>query len=138
MLHTLINKDLITAMKNRDIVAKEVLSMLKSKLQLKAIEAHVTELDDASALTVVQKFIKESEDEMAEYLKAGREDTAHNIAAQLRILKGYLPAQMTEDEIRAEIAKLEDKSMKSVMSHFKANFAGKADMSLVSKLARGL
>lgn len=136
MLHTLINKDLITAMKNRDLVAKEVLSMLKSKLQLKAIEAHVSELDDASTLAVIQKFIKESEDEMAEYLKAGRENTAQNIAAQLRILKGYLPTQMTEAEIRAEIAKLEDKSMPSIMKYFKSNFAGKVDMSLVSKIAR--
>ena len=44
---------------------------------------------------------------------------------------------MSEDEIKAEINKLEDKSIPSVMKHFKANFAGKVDMSLVNKIARG-
>ena len=43
---------------------------------------------------------------------------------------------MTEDEIKTEIAKLADKSIPSVMKHFKANFQGKCDMGLVSKLAK--
>ena len=42
------------------------------------------------------------------------------------------------DEIRREIAKLEDKSMPSIMKHFKANFAGKVDMSLVNSVLRSL
>lgn len=137
MLHNDINKDLLTAMKNRDLVAKNILSMLKSKLQLKAIEVHVAELDDASTLAVIQKFIKETEDEMAEYKKAGRSETAQSLSDQIEILKKYLPKQMTEEEIRAEIEKLEDKSVPNVMKHFKANFVGKVDMSLVSKIARG-
>ena len=52
------------------------------------------------------------------------------------ILSAYLPKQMTEDEIRAEIAKLDDKKVPSVMKHFKANFAGKCDMGLVSKVCK--
>ena len=44
---------------------------------------------------------------------------------------------MSEDEIRNIIANLEDKSMPSIMRHFKANFAGKVDMQLVNKIARG-
>ena len=43
---------------------------------------------------------------------------------------------LSEEEIRAEIAKLEDKSIPSIMKHFKANFAGKCDMGLVNKIAR--
>ena len=44
---------------------------------------------------------------------------------------------LSEDEIKDIIASMEDKSMPSVMKHFKANYAGKVDMSLVNKIARG-
>ena len=44
---------------------------------------------------------------------------------------------MSEEEIKAEIAKLDDKSLGAVMKHFSANFKGKVDMSLVNKIARG-
>ena len=45
---------------------------------------------------------------------------------------------IAREEIIEEINKLDDKSMPSVMKHFKANFAGKVDMSLVSQIVRGL
>ena len=44
---------------------------------------------------------------------------------------------MSEEEIRKVIDSLEDKSIPAVMKHFKMNYDGKADMSLVSKIARG-
>ena len=45
---------------------------------------------------------------------------------------------MSEDEIRIEIEKLDDKSISSIMKHFKTNFAGKVEMSIVSKVAKSL
>lgn len=137
MLFKQISADLITAMKARDTVKKDVLSMLKSKLKAKAIEMRVEEIDDGNALVVLQKFIKELEDEYTAFNNAGRAERANELANQLTVVKVYLPTMMSEDEIRAEIAKLEDKSMPSIMKHFKANFNGKVDMSLVSKIARG-
>lgn len=137
MLFKQISADLIAAMKARDTVKKDVLSMLKSKLKAKAIEMRVEEIDDGNALVVLQKFIKELEDEYTAFNNAGRAERANELANQLTVVKVYLPTMMSEDEIRAEIAKLEDKSMPSIMKHFKANFNGKVDMSLVSKIARG-
>lgn len=136
MLFQDISKDLIAAMKARDAVKKDVLSMLKSKMKAKAIEMRVDEIDDANALVILQKFIKELEDEYAQFNNAGRVDKAEVLKAQLEIAKVYLPQLMSEEEIKAEIAKLEDKSMPNIMKHFKANFTGKVDMSLVSKIAR--
>lgn len=136
MLFQDISKDLIAAMKARDAVKKDVLSMLKSKMKAKAIEMRVEEIDDANALVILQKFIKELEDEYAQFNNAGRVDKAEVLKAQLEIAKVYLPQLMSEEEIKAEIAKLEDKSMPNIMKHFKANFTGKVDMSLVSKIAR--
>ena len=45
---------------------------------------------------------------------------------------------MSEEEVRSEIKKLDDKSMPSIMKHFKANFQGKEDMGMVNKIARSL
>ena len=136
MLFQDISKDLIAAMKARDAAKKDVLSMIKSKMKAKAIEMRVEEIDDANALVILQKFIKELEDEYNQFNNAGRVDKAEALKTQLEIAKVYLPQLMSEEEIRAEIAKLEDKSMPNIMKHFKANFTGKVDMSLVSKIAR--
>ena len=137
MLFKQISTDLIAAMKARETTKKDVLSMLKSKLKAKAIEMRVEEIDDGNALVVLQKFIKELEDEYTAFNNAGRTERANELKVQLEVVKVYLPTMMSEEEIRAEIAKLDDKSMPSIMKHFKANFNGKVDMSLVSKIARG-
>lgn len=137
MLFQDISKDLIAAMKARDAAKKDVLSMIKSKMKAKAIEMRVEEIDDANALVILQKFIKELDDEYAQFNNAGRAEKAEALMAQIEIAKAYLPQMMSEEEIRAEIEKLEDKSMPNIMKHFKANFTGKVDMSQVSKIARG-
>lgn len=138
MLFKDITADLIQAMKARDTLKKDVLSMLKSKLKAKAIELRIEEIDDTNALVILQKFIKELEDEYTAFNNAGRSEKAEDLAKQIAIVKVYLPQMMSEEEVRAEIAKLEDKSMPSIMKHFKANFTGKVDMSLVSKIAKSL
>ena len=75
--------------------------------------------------------------EAENYKKAGNLEQSNTILEQKEVLVKYLPQMMSEEEIKAEIAKLEDKSIPSVMKHFKANFAGKVDMGLVNKIARG-
>ena len=84
------------------------------------------------------EIIKELADEKEGYIKTNNLERAKLIDEQAEIIKVYLPKQLTEEEIRAEISKLEDKSMPSIMKHFKANFAGKVDMSLVSRIARDI
>ena len=81
---------------------------------------------------------KDNHHEKEGYLKVNNLEKVESIKRQEEVIKAYLPAQLTEEEIRAEIAKLEDKSMPSIMKHFKTNFAGKVNMSLVSQIARNL
>ena len=81
--------------------------------------------------------IKELTEEKENYLKAGNETEANNIEVQKEILIKYLPQMLSEDEIKNIIANLEDKSIPSIMKHFKAEYAGKVDMSIVNKIARG-
>ena len=58
--------------------------------------------------------------------------------AQIAFVSAYLPKMMTDEEIKVEILALSDKSVPSVMKHFKANFAGKCDMRRVQEVLKGL
>ena len=137
MLVEKIKQDMIVAWKAKETLKKETLSFLLSKIKNRAIELKVEELPDNEVLAIIQKTVKELNDEAENFMKADRHKQAVDIAQQLAYVSNYLPKQLTEDEIRAEIDKLEDKSIPAVMKHFKANFAGQVDMSVVSKIARG-
>lgn len=137
MLVDKIKQDMITAWKAGEQAKKETLSFLLSKIKNKAIELKVEALPDNEVLTIIQKTLKELQDEGEGYWKTGNAEKYDAITHQKRLLSSYLPKQLTEAEIKAEIDKLEDKSIPSVMKHFKTNFAGQVDMSLVSRIARG-
>ena len=134
-----IKKDNVQAMKDKNVLARAIYGVVMNKVLLAQIELKKDgkELVDADVVQILQKTIKELTEEKENYIKAGNTAEAENIEAQKKIIEKYLPQMMSEDEIKAEIAKLEDKSIPSVMKHFKANFAGKVDMSLVNKIARG-
>ena len=138
MLINELEKANIEALKNKDKTARAVLSVVINKYRVNAIElkAQGKEATDADVVKVINKVVKELDEEKAGYEKLGRVDDVKAIDEQKAIIEKYLPKLMSEDEIRKIIASLEDKSMPSVMKHFKANYDGKVDMSLVSKIAR--
>ena len=140
MLVDTLKKANIEAMKAKDSNARAVLSVVLTRYQLKMVEAKAQgkEVGDSDLLEIIQKVLKELSDEKEGYLKVNNLEKAESIKRQEEVIKAYLPAQLTEEEIRVEIAKLEDKSMPSIMKHFKTNFAGKVNMSLVSQIARNL
>ena len=134
-----IKKDNVQAMKDKNALARAIYGVVMNKVMLAGIEAKAKgqELADSDVVQILQKTIKELTEEKENYIKAGNQTEASNIEIQKTLIEKYLPQMMSEDEIKAEIQKLEDKSIPSVMKHFKANFAGKVDMGLVNKLARG-
>ena len=138
MLINELEKDNITALKNKDKTARAVLSVVINKYRVNAIElkAQGKDATDNDLIRVINKVVKELDEEKMGYEKLGRVEDVANINAQKAIIEKYLPKLMSEDEIRKVIASLEDKSMPSVMKHFKMNYDGKVDMSLVSRIAR--
>ena len=89
-------------------------------------------------IQLIQKSIKELDEEKELYAKAGRAESVKDVEAQQEALKVYLPKMMSKEEIKAEIEKLADKSIGSVMKHFKLNFAGKCDMRDVQEVLKSL
>ena len=128
----------IAALKARDQVSRAVLSVVINRYRMQGIEMKAAgkEIGDAELTKIIVKVIKELDEEKEGNLKAGRVEEAKNIDLQKSVIEKYLPKMLSEEKIREIIASLDDKSMPSVMKHFKANYDGQVDMSLVSKIAR--
>ncbi len=138
MLIDQIKKANIQAMKDHDAIARGAYSILISRYQEALTSGSGKQIGDADIVRMIQKFAKELEEEKAGYEKAGRPEDAAATAHQLEVISAFLPKMLDENEIKAIILGLEDKSIPAVMKHFKANYDGKVDMGLVSKIARSL
>ena len=140
MLVDELKKANIDAMKAKDKDTRAILSVVLTRYQLKLTDARANgkELSDNDLLEIIQKVLKELNDELEGYKKVNNLEKMESINNQMKALDKYLPRQLSEEEIRSEIAKLEDKSMPSIMKHFKTNFAGQVNMALVSQIAKSL
>ena len=130
----------IEAMKNHDKDTVTGLNTLINKLMLFNIEkrAKGEEMSEADYVQILKKTQKELVEEKEAFEKAGREDTVRSLENQIAAIEKYLPKMMSEEEIRAVIAALPDKSVPAVMKHFKTEHAGKCDMAEVNKVLRSL
>lgn len=139
MIYDEIKKDNLTAMREHNTLARAIYGVVMNKMLLASIELKKDgkELTDVDSVQILQKTIKELDEEKENYIKAHNAQEAENIEIQKGIIAKYLPKMLSEEEIRDVIAGLEDKSIPGVMKHFKANYAGKVDMSVVNKIARG-
>lgn len=133
-----LKKEKMSALKAHDANKGAILGVLISAYQKNEIEkkGKGQEMTDADMVSVLNHAMKELQDEKSMYESAGREDEVSKIVAQMEVVKGYLPKMMSEDEIKAVIEGLSDKSIKAVMVEFKTKYNGKADMGLVSKIAK--
>lgn len=138
MLFQDIKKANIEALKNKETNARAIYSVLINKCMLLEINKREKgeELEDADVVSLVQKTLKELEDEISNFEKVNNTSKVETLKEQVDYIKKFLPSMLSEEEIKEIIEKLEDKSMPGIMRHFKANYAGKCDMSVVSKLAK--
>lgn len=139
-----INNDLKEAMKSGDKLRTETLRSLKSAIRYAEIETG-SNLDDNAILGVVAKQAKQRRDSMAEFEKASRSDLVEKEAAELIILERYLPAQLSEAEIRvraqaiiAQLGVTDIKGMGQVMKQLMADLQGQADGKVVNQIVRQL
>ena len=121
-------------------MARAIYSILINRYQMLSIElkSQGKQIADEDLIKIITKCLKELQEEKLGYEKVGNLMEVNSILKQEEVLRGYLPKMMSEQEILDEMLKLEDKSIPSVMKHFKANFEGKAEMSLVNKVARSI
>jgi uncharacterized protein len=131
-----IDEDLKDAMRAKDAPLLSVLRMLKAALKNAAIEKVGAdgELNDADAIAVVRKQVKQRQDSIASFEKGGRAELAAKEQGEINVLNGYLPQAMDEDALRklvaetiAETGATSRTQMGAVMKALGPKVAGRAD-----------
>ena len=137
-----ISEEMKAAMKAREQERLAALRLLLAAVKQREVDERIT-LDDAGVIAVVEKMIKQRKDSIAQYEKAQRQDLADREKYEISILEGYLPKQMSPQEIEAAVAEALARSgaksaadMGKVMGLLKAGLAGRADMGKVSALVK--
>lgn len=133
-----IKKANMTALKEKNQTARAIYSVVMTKAMLETVKKREKgeELTDADMTQILQKTIKELTDEANSYKTAGKTEQAQEVEKQKEIIEKYLPKMLSEQEIYDIISKQEDKSIPAIMKFFKANYAGKVDMSKVSAVLK--
>ncbi len=145
-LQTKVMDALKEAMKAKDTVALESLRAIKSAILLAKTEAGAAdELSEADELKLLQKLVKQRNDSAALYASQGRNDLAEPELAQAAIIEKFLPKQLSEQEVEAEISGIIAsigasgmKDMGKVMGVATQQLAGKADGKLISTVVKKL
>ena len=126
------------ALKEKNNDARAIYSVILNKASLLDIELKAAgkEITDQDILKIIQKALKELEDERSGYEKVGNAIRIESINNQIKTIEAYLPTQLSKDNILKIIDSLEDKTLPNIMKHFKINYQGQVDMGLVSQLAK--
>jgi len=137
-----ITEDMKTAMRAKDMPKLGVIRLLQAAIKQREVDERI-ELDDDAVIAAIEKMLKQRRDSIAAFEGANRHDLADQEKFEVTVLQAYLPAQLSEDEINAIIAKVVvdtgaagAKDMGKVVGAVKPLVAGKADMAKVSGLIK--
>ena len=142
LLKDRITEDMKSAMRARDAQRLGAIRLLLAAIKQKEVDERV-DVDDASALSIVEKLIKQRKDSIDQFEKARRMDLVDKEKADLAVLTSYLPQQMSDVELAAAIDQAIAESgatgvqeMGKAMSVLKPRIAGRADMGKASALVK--
>ncbi len=139
--------DMKESMKSGDSVKVSTIRMLKAAIKNKEIEKGGTsyKLSDKEVLEVIATAIKQRKDSIEQFTKGHRQDLAEKEKKELEILQSYLPPQMSDEEIKAEVKKAisetsaaSQKDIGKVMKVLMPRIAGRADGAVVNRIVREL
>ncbi len=142
-----INKDLIAALKSRDNLKTETLRFLLASIHNREIEkrskADAADLTDEEIYDVLNREAKKRKEAAQIYEKGGRPELAEKELKELEIIKEYLPAELSEEEVRkiaaeavAKTGAKNEKDFGKVMGEAMKQLKGKADSSVVSRIIK--
>ena len=141
-----ISEDIKAAMKARDRVRLDTLRNIKKVfLEAKTAPGANDTLEDADALKIIQKLAKQGRESAATFAQQNRQDLADSELAQVAVIESYLPQQLGEAEIEAQVREIiaatgasNMKDMGKVMGMASKQMAGKADGRAIAAVVRRL
>ena len=136
-------EDVKNAMKAKDADRLAAIRFLQSAIKYREIEMRPNPMQDQDILAVVQKLVKQRQDSIAEFEKAGRQDLVDKEKAELAILQEYLPKQLSTEELTqvvtdviAALGATGMKQMGAVIKEVQARTAGAADNRAISEIVK--
>ena len=137
-----ITEDMKTAMRAKDAARLGAIRFLQAAIKQKEVDERVV-ADDATILAIIEKLIKQRKDSIQQFQQAGRNDLVEKEQAELALLQGYLPQQLSEAELNqaitaaiSEAGATGPQAMGKVMALLKPRLAGRADIGKVSALVK--
>ncbi len=137
-----VESEMVVAAKAKDKLKLSALRMIKTALHNKEIDLK-RELNDAEMLQLLSSIAKQRNDSIEQFKKGGRTDLVEKEEAELKIIQGFMPEQMSEADVSAEIDRAiaevgatGAKDMGKVMKVLMPKLTGKADGKVVSELVK--
>ncbi len=141
-LKATITDDMKAAMRARDAARLSAIRLLLAAMKQREVDERI-ELTDADILAIIEKMLKQRRDSVTQYEAGKRQDLADVEKFEIAVLSGYMPQQLSEAEIAAEVtaafAATGAKTMQDmgkVMALLKPRLAGRADMGKVSSMVK--
>jgi uncharacterized protein len=139
-----IRADLTAAMKAQEKERLSVIRMLQSAIKNEQINAG-HELSDEEAMSVIRKAVKQRQDSIEQYSSAGRTELADKERSEMEILKTYLPADLSEEELESGLREIvastgaqSKKDLGKVMKEATARYKGRADGKKIQEIVSRL
>ncbi|HLW73986.1 MAG TPA: GatB/YqeY domain-containing protein [Gammaproteobacteria bacterium] len=133
-----ITQNMKDSMKSGDKARLSVIRLILAAVKQREVDERIS-LDDSQVLSVLDKMLKQRRESVVQFEQGGRQDLADAEKAEIKVIQGYMPAQLSEAELDqmiaaavAESGAATIKEMGKVMGILKPKVAGKADMSAVS------
>jgi uncharacterized protein YqeY len=144
-LELTINEAIKTAMREKDKVALDSLRAVKSQILLLKTEAKGADVSAEQEIAILQRMIKQRKDSYEQFVAQNRTDLAEVEAAQMKVIEQFLPAQLTAEELEAEIKKIitetgaeSIKDLGKVMGTASKALAGKSNGKSISEMVKKL
>ena len=132
--------DIKEAMKAKDEFKRDTLRTLNAALKQVEVDQRI-EMTDEVVLPLLQKEIKKRADSVELYIKGAREDLAKKEQGEIELIKAYLPAQLSDDELKEKIKKIIEragKNLGAVMKMAKDEIGASAEAKRISMIAKEL
>ena len=132
--------DIKEAMKAKDEFKRDTLRTLNAALKQVEVDQRI-EMTDEVVLPLLQKEIKKRADSVELYLKGAREDLAKKEQSEIELVKAYLPAQLSDEELKEKIKSIIEKvgkNLGAVMKMAKDEIGASAEAKRISMIAKEL
>ena len=142
MLKEKLREDLKESMRNKDVIRKNTIQMVRAAI-LQIEKDKGIEVEDNKILEIISKEVKSKKDVLKDFEKAERQDLIDQTNQEISVLQEYLPKQLSREEVKAEVEKIiaeigatSMKDMGAIMKEAKAKMGASAEGKTINEVAK--